>query len=88
MQRDDEGAGFVWFLIGVAVGASVALLYAPQSGKETREYITKKTREGRDLVNETSRELYDKGTDLFERGREIADEAADIFERGRKLARG
>lgn len=88
MQRDDEGAGFVWFLIGVAVGASVALLYAPQSGRETREYITKKTREGRELVNETSRELYDKGTDLFERGREIADEAADIFERGRKLARG
>lgn len=88
MHRDDEGAGFVWFLIGMAVGASVALLYAPQSGKDTRDYIARKTRESRDLVNETSRDLYDKGTDLFERGREIADEAAEIFERGRKLARG
>lgn len=88
MQRDDEGAGFVWFLIGVAVGASVALLYAPQSGKETRDFIARKTREGRDLVSETGRDLYEKGADLYERGREIADEAADIFERGRKLARG
>jgi gas vesicle protein len=77
-----------WFLIGVAVGASVALLYAPKSGKETRDYIARKTREGRDLVTETSRDIYEKGTDLYERGREIADEAAEIFERGRKLARG
>ncbi|MBI1788517.1 MAG: YtxH domain-containing protein [Acidobacteria bacterium] len=89
MARDESvGDGLLWFLLGAAVGATVALLYAPQSGKKTREYISKKTDESRETLTEAGREMYDRGRDLFEKGREIADEAAEIFERGRKLARG
>ncbi|MGH9659511.1 MAG: YtxH domain-containing protein [Bryobacteraceae bacterium] len=86
--EQDSGMGLAWFLVGVAVGAAVALLYAPKSGKETREYLRKKADEGREMLSDTSREVYEKGKDIYERGREVADEAAELFERGRKLARG
>lgn len=77
-----------WFLVGVVVGAGAAVLYAPKSGKDTREYIAKRTKEGRETVEATSRDMMDRGHDLFERGRELVDDAADLFERGRKLMRG
>ncbi len=80
MERDSN-TNVVWFLAGAALGAAIALLYAPQSGQETRRLIAKKTNEGRDALTERSRELYD-------RGRELADEAAELFERGKKLAQG
>ena len=89
MASDDvRGVSLAWFLVGAAVGAAVALLYAPQSGKETRRYIAEKTEQGKDAIVDSSKEVLDKGKELFDRGRELADEAADIFERGRKLVRG
>lgn len=40
MADNDSGAsGFGWFLAGLGVGALVGVLYAPKSGKETREDI-------------------------------------------------
>ena len=88
MAREDSGIGLAWFVVGAAVGAAVALLYAPQSGKDTRRLIAKKTEQGREVLIDSSKEALDRGKELFDRGRELADEAADIFERGRKLVRG
>jgi gas vesicle protein len=73
---------------GAALGAAVALLYAPQSGKDTRRLIAKKTEESREVLMDSGKEALDRGRELFDRGREFADEAADMFERGRKLVRG
>jgi gas vesicle protein len=84
----EENGKFVWFVAGAAIGATVALLYAPQSGKETRRTIQKKTRQGREALNESSREWMDKGRELYEKGLRVADEAADLIERGRKLVDG
>jgi gas vesicle protein len=88
MASEDSGISIAWFLVGAAVGAAVALLYAPQSGKDTRRLLAKKTEQGREAIVDSSKEVIDRGRDLFDRGRELADEAADIFERGRKLVRG
>ena len=77
-----------WFLVGAAVGATVALLYAPQSGKDTRRLISKQTERGKDALADTSKDVLDRGRELYERGREFADEAADLFERGKKAVRG
>jgi gas vesicle protein len=71
----------VWLITGAAIGAAIALLYAPQSGKETRHYIRKKARQGGEVVAET-------GRDLYEKGRRVADDAAELFERGRRLVEG
>lgn len=88
MASQNSGISVAWFLVGAAVGAAVALLYAPQSGRDTRRLIAKKTEEGREALVDSSKEVLERGKDLFDRGRELADEAAEIFERGRKLVRG
>ena len=85
MAKEDSGSSVAWFLAGAAAGAAVALLYAPKTGKDTRKFLHKTTREGRDAVESSGKELMDRGKELYDRGRKIADEAAELFERGRKL---
>ncbi len=84
-MAQDNSSKVVWFVAGVAIGATIALLYAPQSGEETRRKIRRKTEEGREALAAGGRDLLDKGRDLYDKGRKIADDAADMFERGRKL---
>jgi len=84
----DNGNYIVWFTAGAAIGATIALLYAPQTGKDTRRFLGKKTRQGREALADAGGDLADKGKDLIEKGRRMADEAADLFERGRKIIEG
>ncbi len=88
MNSEDTGINLGWFLVGAAVGASVALLYAPKTGKDMRRLIAKKTEEGREALSDSSKDVIDRGRELFDRAREVADEAADTFERARRLVRG
>jgi gas vesicle protein len=44
------------FFVGALAGAAVALLFAPAAGKETREFLTEKAREGRDKAGEAARQ--------------------------------
>jgi gas vesicle protein len=87
MAQDNSGK-LVWFVAGAAIGATIALLYAPQAGHATRRIIGRKARQAGDSVAETGRDLVDKGRDLYEKGRRVADDAAELFERGRKLVEG
>jgi gas vesicle protein len=87
-MEDTSPGNFVWFFAGAAVGAAIALLYAPQSGKDTRRLIEKKTRASREAIMDTSRDLAEKGRDLAEKGRRVAEDAADLIERGRRLVEG
>lgn len=41
-------SGFTLFAVGAALGAGVALLYAPRSGKETRKFLATKATQLRD----------------------------------------
>ena len=80
MGRDDEaGAGSVLlaFLVGAVAGAAVALLYAPATGRETRDKLTEKSREGR----EKAAALAEKGRQAINEGRETLTTA---IERGRE----
>ncbi|HKW98948.1 MAG TPA: YtxH domain-containing protein [Bryobacteraceae bacterium] len=88
MADQDEGGKLGWFLAGAILGGAVALLYAPKSGRETREFINKKTDEGREALSETGQQVYEKGREIYDKGKQIADEAAELFERGRRLVRG
>ena len=78
----------VWFLIGAAAGASMALLYAPQSGDRTRRMLGRKLADGREALEEQGSELLEKSRDLFEKGRKVADDAAELFEKGRSMVKG
>ncbi len=88
VQQDELASRLAWFLTGAVIGASVALLYAPKSGKETRRILADTTQRGRDAVAGTSQDIVDAGRDMFERGRQLVEDAADLFERGRRLVRG
>jgi gas vesicle protein len=64
------------FLVGAVAGAAVALMYAPATGQETRDFLGEKAREGRERAAKAAA----KGKDAFNRGR---DAVADAVERGR-----
>ena len=42
MAEREESGKLGWFVAGAVLGGAVALLYAPKSGKETRDFINKK----------------------------------------------
>jgi len=84
----DLSSRLAWFLTGAVIGATVAILYAPKAGKDTRRLLTDTGRRGKEAVAETSKDLADAGKDMFERGRKLVDDAAELFERGRKLVQG
>ena len=85
MSDQDYGSKVVWLMAGVAIGATVALLYAPATGEQTRRQLTRKAQKSRDALADTGEDLLDRGREMYERGRKLADEAADMFERGRKI---
>ncbi|MGE0043197.1 MAG: YtxH domain-containing protein [Vicinamibacterales bacterium] len=79
MSRDQQGAGAVMlaFVVGALTGATVALLFAPQSGEETRDFLGQKARESR----EKARDAVDQGREMYKRQRETLSGA---IERGRE----
>jgi gas vesicle protein len=77
MSRDNQsGSGNVMlaFMVGAITGAAVALLFAPASGDETREYLGQKAREGRDRAREAA-EQSDRGREAFQQARERGEQA-------------
>jgi gas vesicle protein len=73
------GAGglLVAFIAGAVTGAAVALLFAPATGEETREYLGERAREGRARAADAARQ----GRELLNRQR---DNIATAVERGRE----
>ncbi len=84
MANDNGAANLAWFLTGAALGAATALLLAPQTGDETREYLRKRAEEGRGQLGRSGREALGRGRELYDRGKELADDAAEMFEKGRE----
>jgi gas vesicle protein len=77
----DEGAGagsiLLAFILGAVSGAAVALMYAPASGRETREFLGDKAREGKERANQAA----ERGREIINQGRETLTTAID---RGRE----
>ena len=73
------GSVLVAFVAGAAVGAAVALLFAPATGEETRDYLGQRAREGRERATEAARQ----GREMLNRQR---DQITTAFERVRERA--
>lgn len=76
------GDKFIYFLVGGFVGASVALLFAPKTGEQTREFLENQYREGterlsgkaskgKEQVAEKSLEVAGRVTETIHKGKEI-----------------
>lgn len=85
MADQENGAKVVWFMAGIAIGATIALLYAPAAGEVTRRKIARKTEQGRTALTDSGKEMVERGREMYEKGRRLADDAAEMFERGRKI---
>jgi gas vesicle protein len=88
MSDNESNSGYLWFLAGAVLGASVALLYAPKTGPDTRNYLSDVADDSKDALTTSGKDMLDKGKDLYDRGRQLAEEAADLFDRGRKMVKG
>src|SRR5687768_1431681 len=87
-DRDSGAAVLLSFLLGGITGAALALLYAPRTGRETREMLGERLREGAERGRELKEQALEKGRALKEeavgRGRALVDEASDYVDRQRE----
>jgi len=75
-DRDEFGAFLVGFIVGGLTGAVVSLLFAPQSGEETRALIKDKGIELRDKASVTAEQALAKAEAAAAEARARADELA------------
>jgi len=85
-MRDCNGSTkLLYFLGGLGIGAILALLFAPQSGKQTRDLIVQKAEEGKDYVTTKGREVIRQAEEFVEKGKEALSE---VLETGKKALQG
>ncbi len=93
MAENESGtSGFGWFLAGLGVGALIGVLYAPKSGRETRDDIVSGALDAKERAAilakrgaETASQYVDQGkqavNQYVEQGKQVA---ADYVDRGRE----
>ena len=81
-ERRERGSVLLAFILGAVSGAAVALLYAPATGRETREYLGEKAARRATRAADAAargREALNQGRDTLttaiERGREAYQQA-------------
>ena len=75
-SRDEFGAFVVGFLVGGLSAGVAALLFAPQSGAETRAMIKEKSIELRDQAQQSLEEALARAEAIADEARTHADEMA------------
>jgi len=91
-DRNDFGAFLVGFVVGGLTGAAVSLLFAPQSGEETRAFIRDKAVELRDRGSEVYEDVRLKAEDAWKETKQKAGEwsqtakekTGELLEKGEK----
>ena len=85
-DRDEFGAFLVGFIVGGLTGAVVSLLFAPQSGEETRALIKDKSIELRDKAQVSAEEAIARAEAATAEARARADDLArQLRERSKEV---
>ena len=77
MSDRDSTNSFMWFLAGLGFGALLGVLYAPRSGRETREAIKNSAQEGSDYLKTRGREARDTMNQWVDRGKDVVGQQKD-----------
>ena len=75
VEKRDSGVGS--FIIGLALGAGVALLLAPQSGEETRRVIARRARRAQEAAQDFVEDVSGTVADKFNEVRATVEERID-----------
>lgn len=78
------------FAVGVAAGAAVALIYAPQSGAKTRRQLRRGFEDASDYLKDAAENLGDRAEQYVKRGKDVVgdvvDSASNVVSAARKVA--
>ena len=93
MADNESAGGFGWFLAGLGIGALVGVLYAPKSGKETREDLKAGALDAKDRANELYEQGKTQAAAYAEQGKQVASDyvdkskqaAADYVDKGKEF---
>ena len=90
-MADNDSSSIGWFLAGLGLGALVGVLYAPKSGRETRETIRQSATEGRDYIANRGQEFRGQVDTWVKKGKEAVgrskDQISSAVEAGRQAYR-
>ncbi|MEA2761235.1 MAG: hypothetical protein QOD47_519 [Gemmatimonadaceae bacterium] len=77
VERSDAGSGIGPLLLGLALGAGVALLFAPQSGEETRRAVARRARRAQDAAQGFVEDVSGTVAEKFNQVRSSVEERID-----------
>ena len=77
VERGDAGAGIGPLLLGLALGAGVALLFAPQSGEETRRAVARRARRAQEAAQDFVEDVSGTVADKFNQVRASVEDRID-----------
>ena len=90
-SNSDRISRLAYFLVWGGIGAIVALLFAPRSGRETREMIALRAVDSRERVLSASRNVSDKVSTYINKGKEVVatqkDQISAAIEAGKQAYR-
>ena len=84
-KKNKLAAAGLFILAGGIMGAGVALLFAPQSGRRTRRDIARSAAKIKARTDETVEDLTDTISDLVD---SIGDKTEDLLDKGKLVAHG
>jgi len=65
------------FAVGVAAGAVVALIYAPQSGEKTRRQLRRGFEDASDYIKDTAENIGDQAEKYIRRGKDVVGDVVE-----------
>ena len=74
MSDRDNSNSFLWFLAGLGFGALMGVLYAPRSGRETRDAIKNSAQEGCEYLKTRGREAKETVSQWVDRGKDVVNQ--------------
>ena len=84
-KENKIAAAALLIVAGGIIGAGLALLYAPQSGRRTRKEITRYARKAKGRAGEAVDDVTASITDLVD---SLGDKTDDLVEKGKGMAGG
>lgn len=81
MSAENQNASLGWFLAGLGLGALVGVLYAPKSGRETRETLVASAKDGTEYVRVRARGAVEQVGPIVDRTKA---QASEYVQRGKE----